>query len=492
MNIRSLILGIYLIAVLCSSAAADRVALLPLADLSSGANGVNLGMTGDLAEELRARGLELVSQDDVFRFLDENRVRSLGALDSFLARKIGIDLNCQLVLVGTITETQNGKSPALAVTLSALDTVNGLPVWAATRSVSLAGSHYLLGLGEPKNLDDLKKDLFEKLFADMNRQLTVSRDETFRGYQIVSLDVSPGVVRGSTWTDCFLRINFLEKAPHKILLQSKDQSWELEDCGKGHLYRGRLQAPQTDGSYPLGLILEWNDKGDREVLNNVASIEVINQSPEFQMDVKKGMQVGDIVAFRDHLLLIPEIQASHSVERWTLEIADGSGTSIVYEEHEGSMPDKMVWDGRDSQRRQLVDGVYSLKFQVWDGAGNIADVEKKVALQTAPPTIEIASVQKPAGNYLVLSSSGKNVVPFEDWKVTVKSSDGKIILQQQGQGLPAEFELPRMLGNDFRCDLEAADGLGNRSRLANVAVRISEPEEMFAKDQHSGSWLEDF
>ena len=491
-TLRVLTLGLLLVALFCSAATADRVALLPLADLSNGKNGVSLEMTEDLRAELLQRGMQLVNSEDVLHFLEENRVRFLGALDSFLVRKIGLALDCSLVLVGTITEIEEGKNPALAITLSALNTNSGLPVWASTRSVSLAGNYKLLGIGEPRSLTDLKTKLFNQLFSDMNSQMAVVQSDVVRGYQIVSMEMTPGVVRGATWTDCYLRINFLEKAPCRIFIATAGQLRQLEDCGKGHLYRGRVRAPEADGTYPVDLLFEWNEDGERESLENIASVEVINQSPDFSMAVKKGKQMGDVIAFRDHLLLIPQIQSKHPVQRWTLEIIDDSGVSRVYEEHEGAMPDKMVWDGRDGQRRQLIDGFYDLKFEVWDRAGNLANIEKKVAIQTAAPDIDISSIQRTAGNYLILKPKGQKIASFEDWEITVKSPDGKVLLQQQGKGLPAELELPHIIGKDFSCDFEAVDCLGNRSRLANVSVQLSDPDEMIAKEHHSGSWLEDF
>jgi hypothetical protein len=102
-------------------AMAQKTVLLPVADLSRGDNGLHLGLTRTVQSALERLNLDVVPMGDVLRFMSDNKVRSYHYLDSFLIQKIGRDLNAQLVLMGTVTETA-GRTPAIGLSFTAYET----------------------------------------------------------------------------------------------------------------------------------------------------------------------------------------------------------------------------------------------------------------------------------------------------------------------------------------------------------------------------------
>ena len=108
-----------------------RLALLPLADVSQSGNGISLEVTHDLAAALRDRGIDLVPEGEVMQFMADNRIRFAGYLDSLLARKLGREFDCGLIMLGTVTEFEREREPALGLTLTVMDAKSGSPVWAA-------------------------------------------------------------------------------------------------------------------------------------------------------------------------------------------------------------------------------------------------------------------------------------------------------------------------------------------------------------------------
>ena len=211
-----------------------RLALLPLADVSQVGNGINLEMTHDLAVALRDRGIDLVPEGDVLQFMADNRIRFAGYLDSLLARKLGKEFDCGLILLGTVTELNREKDPSLGLTLTVMDANSGSPVWAATRASSLSEQVRLLGRGEPQNIEDLKQSLLQELLNEFQQNLPESLPELEKPYQIVSARVTPTYVQGGDVVDFRLEIRFVENSPKQILLDTK--------VGVVPLYQGQVES----------------------------------------------------------------------------------------------------------------------------------------------------------------------------------------------------------------------------------------------------------
>lgn len=472
---------------------AQKFALLPLADISGGDDGVNLPFTREIEGVLRQKGVDLVPEAEVFQFMVKNRIRFSGYLDSFLARKMGRDLGCDLVLLGTVTEIGEGKDLSLGFTFSAIDTEAGIPVWAGTWASSLGECVRLMGLGQPKALGDLKTPLLDGFLGELTRHLHGYNRGQKRPYQLIGMQLSSDHLQGGKEIDCQLKIRFLGVPPERISVETGWGKTYLSKDQRPNSYRGRFLAPEAEGHYPVSLALEWGKGRPVERITKVASFKVINTPPQLTIGIKKGLRLGEIMAFRDHLIFLPRLTEPRPLIRWSVEIKNSEGNLVIYEESEGNLPPRLVWEGRDARNRKLSNGVYTFGLSVWDAAGNRAKVIKKVAFQSSALPVTITGVKQEGKTYLRVKSVKGSQIPLTAWTLNATSLQGESLLKTEGTGLPALIEVPTV-GNEelIRCDLEVKDLLGNRLSLRATDVRVSGEKAFLDPKKRAVSWIEDF
>lgn len=481
--------------------------MLPLADVSQGDNGVNMAFTNEIIEMLRGQeDFDILAESEVVRFMVKNRIRFSGYIDSFMARKMGRELACDLVLLGTITEMGGIKDPSIGLTLSVMDTNQGIPVWAGTRAMSLSETVRAMGIGQPQTLDDLKKILLEDIFEELNRKLDSRISRAKRPYQLVSLQLSPEYIQRGKLVDCRLKIRFLETPPERIAVETEAGKMYLYPDERSSGYRGYLLSRSDEGCYPVSLILEWKDRPS-ERIPKIAAYTVINKAPQLVMDIKKGLRLGEITAFRDYLIFFPKLKEPRPLIRWSVEIKNQKGDTIIREEKEGNLPSRLVWEGKDAHKKKLNDGFYSFCLNVWDAAGNHAAVTKELALQSTVPPINIATAHREGKTYLeIISEEGYSDVPLKSWTLNVASAEGQTLINKEGHQLPAIIDLQQVLKPDVNqkinrvannlgsiyCDIEVKDRLGNRFRMRNKEIQLKSQKDLKEPEKNTSSWIEDF
>ncbi len=472
-----------------------RVALLPLADVSQVSNGINLELTHDLAAALRDRGIDLVPEGDVLQFMADNRIRFAGYLDSLLARKLGREFDCGLIMLGTVTELDRERNPSLGLTLTVMDAKSGSPVWAATRAASLSGEVRLLGLGEARSIAELKRPLLQELLNEFQRNLPEQLPAREKPYQIISARVTPAYVQGGEVVDFRLEIRFVEDPPRQILIDTNVGVIPLYRGKVDSLYLGHWVAPAAAGAYSLALMFDWGRGDLSQRLANIASYQVINEPPQLQVSLMKGLQIGDVTAFRGSLIILPELRGATPISHWALTIRGENGAVVVSEERDGGLPAKLVWQGTDSKRRRLEDGLYEMSLDVWDAAGNHSGTTHKLALKRSTVPVQVASVVRDGRTYLQIDQHDAGVVPVANWSVRVSSLQGNTLLSTQGGFLPALLELPR-LGADATvlCDIEVEDSLGNFLSLTETQIKVKrqETEVALQVEESAEAWVKDF
>ncbi len=471
---------------------AERVVLLPLADLSQGDNGLNLDLTRELGGALELLGATLVPEADILSFMASNRLRGAGYIDAFMVKKIGLELHCSLVLLGTVTEV-GGADPGLGLTLMAFDAESGRSVWAKTSATSLGEQVTMLGVGQPEKVDDLKATLFSELLGSLRRQVS-SRIMPFnRLYQLAGVQISPAYAKGGSDVEVVIKIRFLDTHPAKILMEMDQGLIPLYRDRATDSYRGRWNAPLQEGAYPVSLVLEWGRNRSVERLENVSSYEVINESPQLKLEIKKGIQTGEVIAFRDNLLILPRLVKSKPMTRWLLEIKNEDGEVLVREEHEGNLPERMVWEGRDGSRRKMANGTYEIVLHAWDLAGNHSVDARMVALQASALPVTVATLNENGKTFLRVETTGEKGFPLTSWSLDASSLQGDSLVKIEGTDLPVMIELPPLEGKDaILCNFEGADFLGNRLRMEKKKVEIAGDDKKPAEGVSAKPWVADF
>ena len=472
---------------------AQTIAVMPFADFSRGGNSIDLPFTEDFQKAMASQGCQTVAQDLILKFLVDNRIRYSGYMDSFMARKIGRSLSCDLIVLGSITEMEDDQEKSLGFTLSVFDARTGYPVWGGTRSASLEDGQRVLGIGNPRTIDDLKSFLFEGLAEEIDRNHKLPKVARVRNYQLVDIQLTPTYLKGGEPVNCMVKLKFLDtEPPLKIAIENGHGKIYLRQNGKPGVYKGQWPTPARDGRYPVNVVMEW--EGQSERITDATYYEVLNRSPRLVLDVRKGMDLGRITAFSDHVILLPSMDTYRPLQRWTVTIQNSHGVTVLDESTEGDLPPRLVWSGQDSLKRKLEDDVFTFNLKVWDAAGNEAEVKRKLALQSSVLPVNLAAVRLGDKTYLRIRSTRGGRIPVESWNLNAVSSQGEALVEQQGVHLPAFVEIPSgCTASTILCNLDVRDQLGNRYSLLNHQVRVQVPQAESADDKaKSGKWVEDF
>ncbi len=470
---------------------AQRVALLPMADFSRGVNGINLAFTQEVELSLQRLGVEMVPHEQVMEFMRQNKVRSFSYLDTFLAKKIGKDLRCAVALLGTITEI-GGRNPMLGLTFTALNTVSGMPVWSETGATSVRENYTILAINEPQSVGDLSGPLLDQLLLRLGGEVQAADIPDVRQYQLSGLQLFPAYVRGRQQITGSLKIRFLEARPKRVVAESPAGRTELLRDSNSGIYSGKWFAPESDGQYPVDLLLEWGAKGVEERIEKVASYQVINDPPGLTVELKNGQQIDGELVVRDTLLILPRLTDLKPLTRWGFQIHDTKDQLLVNEEFEGDIPERMVWDGRGGDGFHLPDGRYDIDIQVWDLAGNSSRANRLVTLQRNAPRVEASLTAQGANSLLQINAVSGSEFPIVSWSAGLKSQDGTTLLEVAGEQLPQQFEfaLPTE-ENAVYFSFSGEDRLGNRRKITRKELLIK-AEEAGIEEQEAQSWVPDF
>lgn len=473
-----------------TAALAQKVALLPLADLSQGVNGINLPLTSTAFGVLERTGMELVPLDQVLSFMNENRMRVAGVVDSYMARKIGDQFRCKVLLVGTVTEF-GGRDPALGFTFSALDATKGKVLWGGTVSSSISEQVRLLGIGQPEKTEELAQPLLTELFSTLYQQIDESRDELHRTYRLEGMRIDPAYARGGDEVEGTLKIKFLGAKPSRVAIEKDGGVFELTPDGREGVYRGRWRLPDVEGTYPVHLLLDWEKSKTHLRIEQVASFTVINEAPQFRMEIRRGVPVGeDVIAFRDQILVLPRLSKPRPLARWAIEIADDAGVVLEKDEIEGEIPERMVWEGRTGEGNPLPDRTYKVTLRVWDLAGNEASDTRKLAIQASARSVGFTPLVRDGKNYLKLDYVMNFGFPLDEWSLEILDPGGKSLVSQSGTTLPQEVELPEVTDEArMLINFDGRDFLGNRSRIRKKEMVIKGTGK---KVEKAKDWVSDF
>src|SRR4030042_3005282 len=132
----------------------SRIALIPFENLTDDNNALKEIMPV-LKSQLEKKGLEIVDDDSLNKFLLKERVRSTGYVSRDIAQKMEKELHVKAILAGSITSYYNIKNPQVGILARLIDSTNGVILWA--NQASATGEDYtkILGLGTVKTMDRL-------------------------------------------------------------------------------------------------------------------------------------------------------------------------------------------------------------------------------------------------------------------------------------------------------------------------------------------------
>lgn len=527
-----IIVPLMLLLISVIEASALTVAVFPLDDLSSESNSINLSLTETLRQELSRQGLAVVPLKQVEGFMSAHRIRRLGVLQAQEVVAVRDELKADLVLLGTLCQ-QSDKAQVLGETITLLRTSDGKVIWSSSKGVSLLVEQRLLGIKEPKTMEELHEILVRDLFAgwpadlqnlvgqpDSNRnEVTIKSDPST---EVDSVLFTPKHVRPGEDVKCTIRfkgrrgdgdVKVFIRVGNRIHTAKTDDgvyyqvSWVGSDdkIGKpmkvamnvpeSHIVNGIWSGESQDANYPVSLILEW-PSGKREEFF-VGSYVVDSFPPEMMLKFK-AKSLDGLPAFRKELPISIFFKRNEPIEQWRLAVLSPEGEILLEDKGSGQPPDSFLWQGQDRKNQRLDPGLYGIDFRVWDRAGNIGQVSERVQLLSVKPGLDLAVVRE-AGQ-IQATLSAQDQVQISSWRMELWSRDNIMVKTFEGQALPVKINLSEKLvaeSGQIDCIVQVRDTMGMKAtkKVPDLLAQLKSASEGNGASvdlDGSDDWHEDF
>jgi TolB-like protein len=121
-----------------------------------------------LKSRLEAKGLEILDEDTLNRFLCKERIRSTGYISSAIARKLKEGLNVSAILVGSINSFSSGGNPEAGLSARLINSSDGAILWANHASATGEDFTKILGLGRIRTIERLTSKVIDKLLKSFS------------------------------------------------------------------------------------------------------------------------------------------------------------------------------------------------------------------------------------------------------------------------------------------------------------------------------------
>ena len=476
-------------------AAAYSVAVLPVADLTQGHNGVNFDVTAQLEEQLRQQGLDVVEASQVIKFMSQYGLRRCGEIDSFSCRKMADGLKCDSLLLATIS-SRSKTADQTSLLLTLLHGKNGQPVWSTIGAGHLNDVQPLFGISANREIAALQNQLIHTLVQRLVQELPTLpevRTRNISSTQIADIRISPPLVQGGQAVNCRLKIYFLGSEPDILRLNSGEHATILHRTTIPHLYAGTFTSAIEEGSHSIDLSLRWLSQKEKKI-TNLGSYHVANRPAQLILDFHTGLKLGDTLAFSDSIKVTPRMKPLRPVDLWNFTVYDKQGNIVFTETQHTALPAEMCWYGTDNNRRRIKMGYYTLSFTVCDIAGNEAQVISKLYLQsTDAEMIHISQHLEQGKRQLKILPAEDLLIPIDNWALTLETEEGVSVFTEKGVLLPAIVTIPAEISQQgLICHFRMLDKLGNHYTLADTRLQTTSATGILAQRQPQKIWKADF
>ncbi len=466
-----------------------QIAVFPFEDISKDINGIDLETTRLVIQELEKEGIEVVPLDRVLTFLVNNRLRWTGWVERLTALKVYRQLGAELILLGTVTEKDPEKG-IFGVALRLVRATDYKLLWGRTLAQSSA---------EKISFLELKKFTYEQIVAEVIKRLLEDLPEELQGLkvyppavEIADVFVRPRYVKANHLVECAVKLNFSGPKPEKVffVLPEGKRIAAVEDHQR-ELYLGVWKAPQEEGRYPVNLVLKWGPPWNQKKKLFLSSFIVDNTPPKLSLKIRHGERIGETIAFRRYVTIVPVLERSEPITRWQMVITGEQENEVLNIEEPGSLPESFNWRGTDASGHKVPVGRYQLKLFIWDKAGNKTVAEQEFLVVKDPPEVDLEAQR--IGEQIELKMALKDhPVPLSNWYIDIWDEEGNLLKEYEGEGpLKGRFLIP--FREKLYYSLEVRDILGNRYRVRSkklqpALLRAAKEE----KEKKEKKWLEDF
>lgn len=472
------------------------IAVLPVADITYERDGVNFAATDQLVDELQKQGLVIIAPEKVIHFMIQERVRRCSEIDSFTARKMATQLQCDSILMATLYQ-QKKTADQSTIILTLFDGETGQPAWSKTTSAHLDDFQPVFGINLNRALTSLQQEQLKEIVHQLVEEIPEFKKQTdsnLQPVQIENIQIEPSLVKGGQPVKCQIKIDYLVSPPDTVKIEAGQQTTTLKPTKTPNVYAGTLTSAPADGKYSLNASYLWAD-GKAVKTEKIASYAVANKPAKIYLNFHNIIKLGHVYAFSKALTIRPRMTPKRPLEQWTITIRDDQNEIVFSETQHTPLPVEMVWRGLNKNFRQMGIGHYTLTLTAKDIAGNESIATAKIYMQAAEGNmIKVKQKVERGLPQLTLATDDSLLIPVDSWRLTIETSDGALLLSRKGVQLPTKIVLPEKLSLQRTvCHFVMRDKLGNQYTTETVQDEtITTQPNAVVQTQPKNSWKADF
>lgn len=157
----------------------ERIAVFPFENLTHEGQALDRIMP-IVREALEKKGVGLVDEFEVNRFMLKERIRSTGNISRDALLKAKKELSVDYILLGTIHNFYISENPQAGISARLIDPDTGDILWADYSSHAGEDFVKLFGLGAIKNIDRLVERVVDRLLVSFNSSKPKEKETTYK------------------------------------------------------------------------------------------------------------------------------------------------------------------------------------------------------------------------------------------------------------------------------------------------------------------------
>jgi len=325
---------------------------------------------------------------------------------------------------------------------------------------------------------------FDGIQDEVKLKLNVRDNTLVDGWEVKIMDKNKKVVKTIKSIDKpELRTLTLEKAINQIF--SKKQQVEIpEEISWNGQDENGVKLP--DGEYTY-VLRAWDE--NKNVAETVPQVIIIDTVvPKMDVLLQSIIFSPNQDGAKDELIInlkTSDIQTGDQLKVW---VSDSSGRVVRSYEYDTSLPDKIIWDGKDDKGNPVPEGQYSIKAGVYDRAGNKTEREiQNIVLVT---TYQKTDLDINLNAFSPNNDGIKDAISFtpkvsdekglERWSLKIYDSRSNVVKEFKGEkSLPKEISWDGKDNNgkilqdgNYSYDLQLFFDSGNHPSTERKTVKL--------------------
>jgi len=227
------------------------------------------------------------------------------------------------------------------------------------------------------------------------------------------------------------------------------------------------------------------------------SVDTQNKAVRLSLDKRAFSPNGDGAA--DIVTMLPESQSATPIQSWTLSVLDGSEAKVRGFAGTGTLPAKLVWDGKADGGARAADGIYHATLEVRYVTSEIENARSvEMALDTTAPSITVSAAHtlfSPDGDGRKDSVDvTQDSTPGDTWEGRVTDAAGRVYRSWTWKDKAASFswdgsdtEGNKVPDGAYRYVVRSEDPAGNKTeRSVEKIVVDTRPTQAFVTASAAG------